>query len=136
MSESKRSKTKTEKPKEEKKVIEEELTKAATKQEQTEQQLQRAKSWTDFLEDNERRRWFLRLVIKGGIIEDIAPSLKYCTDQEFYELMDYVFPFRRCRNLSRNGRKPSCKNRITAQQALAEIQRVPVCLKRRFRCAA
>ena len=27
----------------------------------------------------------------GGIIEDIAPSLKYCTDQEFYELMDYVF---------------------------------------------
>ena len=28
---------------------------------------------------------------QSGIIEDIAPSLKYCTDQEFYELMDYVF---------------------------------------------
>ena len=91
MSESKRSKTKTEKPKEEKKVIEEELTKAAKKQEQTEQQLQRVRNWADFLIDNERRRWVLRLVIKGGIIEDIAPSLKYCTDQEFYDLMDFIF---------------------------------------------
>ena len=91
MSESKRSKTKIEKPEEEKKVIEEELTKAAKKQEQTEQQLQRVRNWADFLIDNERRRWVLRLVIKGGIVEDIAPSLKYCTDQEFYELMDYVF---------------------------------------------
>ena len=90
MAESK--KTKTEKPKEEKKVIEEELTKAAKKQEQIEQQqLQKVRNWADFLIDNERRRWVLRLVIKGGIIEDIAPSLKYCTDQEFYELMDYVF---------------------------------------------
>ena len=91
MAESRKSKTKTEKPKEEKKVIEGELTKAATKQEQTEQQLQRARNWAEFLKDDERRRWMLRLVIKGGIIEDIAPSLKYCTDQEFYELMDYVF---------------------------------------------
>ena len=89
MSESRKSKT--EKPKEEKKAVEGELTKAATKQELTEQQLQRVRNWADFLIDNERRRWFLRLVIKGGIIEDIAPSLKYCTDQEFYELMDYVF---------------------------------------------
>ena len=90
MSESK--KTKTEKPKEEKKVIEEELTTAAKKQEQIEQQqLQKVRNWADFLKDNERRRWVLRLVIKGGIIEDIAPYLKYCTDQEFYELMDYVF---------------------------------------------
>ena len=89
MAESKKSKT--EKLKEEKKVIEEELTKSAKKQEQTEQQLQRVRNWADFLIDNERRRWVLRLVIKGGIIEDIAPSLKYCTDQEFYELMDYVF---------------------------------------------
>ena len=90
MSESK--KTKNEKLKEEKKVIEEELTKAEEKQEQIEQQqLQKVRNWADFLIDNERRRWVLRLVIKGGIIEDIAPSLKYCTDQEFYELMDYVF---------------------------------------------
>ena len=84
-------KTKTEKPKEEKTVTGEELSTAAKKQEQIEQQLQRVKNWADFLIDNERRRWVLRLVIKGGIIEDIAPSLKYCTDQEFYELMDYVF---------------------------------------------
>ena len=90
MAESK--KTKTEKLKEEEKVTEEELTTAAEKQEQIkQQQLQRVKNWADFLIDNERRRWVLRLVIKGGIIEDIAPSLKYCTDQEFYELMDYVF---------------------------------------------
>ena len=91
MAESRKSKTKTEKPKEEKKVIEGDLTKSAKKQELTEQQLQRVRNWADFLIDNERRRWVLRLVIKGGIIEDIAPSLKYCTDQEFYELMDYVF---------------------------------------------
>ena len=89
MAESKKSKI--EKSKEEKKVIEEKLTKSAKKQEQTEQQLQQARNWADFLEDNERRRWFLRLAIKGGIIEVIAPNLKYCTDQEFYELMDYVF---------------------------------------------
>ena len=84
-------KTKTEKLKEEEKVSGEELTTAAKKQEQTEQQLQRVKNWADFLTDNERRRWVLRLVIKGGIIEDVAPYLKYCTDLEFYELMDYVF---------------------------------------------
>ena len=89
MSESRKSKT--EKPKEEKKAVEGELTKAATKQELTEQQLQRVRNWADFLIDNERSRWVLRLVIKGGIIEHIAPSLNYCTDQEFYELMDYVF---------------------------------------------
>ena len=90
MAESKKSKT--EKLKEEEKVTEGELTKAAKKQEQIEQQqLRWVRNWADFLIDNERRRWVLRLVIKGGIIEDIAPSLKYCTDQEFYELMDYVF---------------------------------------------
>ena len=64
MAESKKSKIKTEKPKEEKKVIEEELTQSATKQEQTDRQLQRAKNWADFLKDDERRRWMLRLVIK------------------------------------------------------------------------
>ena len=79
------------KTKEEKKVIEAELAKAATKQELTEQQLQRVRNWADFLIDNERRRWVLRLVIKGAIVEGIAPYLKYSTDQEFYELMDYVF---------------------------------------------
>ena len=89
MAESK--KNKTEKLKEEEKVTEAEQTEATKKQEQIEQQLQRVKNWADFLIDNERRRWVLRLVIKGGIVEDIAPSLKYCTDQEFYELMDYVF---------------------------------------------
>ena len=89
MSESRKSKT--EKPKEEKKEAGEEVAKTANKQEQTEQQLQRVRNMADFLIDNERRRWVLRLVIKGGIIEDIAPYLKYCTDQEFYELMDYVF---------------------------------------------
>ena len=89
MAESKKSKT--EKLKEEKKVTEEELITAAKKQEQIEQQLQRVRNWAEFLKDNERRRWVLRLIIKGGIIEDIAPYLKYCTDQEFYELMDYVF---------------------------------------------
>ncbi len=91
MSESRKSKTKIEKPKEEKKVTGEEVAKAAKTQEQTDRQLQRARNWADFLIDNERRRWMLRLVIKGGIVEVIAPSLKYCTDQEFYELMDYVF---------------------------------------------
>ena len=91
MAESKKSKTKTEKCKEEKQVIEEELTQSSKKQEQTDRQLQRAKNWADFLKDNERRRWVLRLAIKGAIVEGIAPYLKYSTDQEFYDLMDYVF---------------------------------------------
>ena len=81
MAESK--KTKTEKPKEEKKMIEEELTKAAKKQEQINPQLQEAKNLADYLEDYEQRSWLLRLVIKGAIVEGIAPYLKYSTDQEF-----------------------------------------------------
>jgi hypothetical protein len=61
------------------------------KQEQIEQQLRRAENRADFLKDNERRRRTHRLVIKGAIIEDIAPFLKYCGDQEFYNLMDEIF---------------------------------------------
>ena len=91
MAESKKNKTKIEKLKEEKKSVEEELTKAAKKQEQIEQQLRRAENRADFLKDNERRRRTHRLVIKGAIVEDIAPCLKYCSDQEFYNLMDEIF---------------------------------------------
>ena len=89
MSESKKSKT--EKLKEEKQVTEEELTKAAKKQEQIDPQLQEAKNLADYLKDYEQRSWLHRLVIKGAIVEGIAPYLKYSTDQEFYDLMDYVF---------------------------------------------
>ena len=89
MAESK--KRKTEKCKEEKKVIEEELAKATTKQEQIDPQLQEAKNLADYLKDYEQRSWILRLVIKGAIVEGIAPYLKYSTDQEFYDLMNYVF---------------------------------------------
>ena len=91
MVESRKSKTKTEKPKEEKKVIEEELTQSSKKQEQIESQLQEAKKLGDYLKDYEQRSWLLHLVIKGAIVEGIAPYLKYSTDQEFYDLMDYVF---------------------------------------------
>ena len=91
MSESKKRKTKIEKLKEEKKDVEEELADAMKKQEQIEHQLQRAENRADFLKDNERRRRTHRLVIKGAIIEDIAPYLKDCSDQEFYNLMDEIF---------------------------------------------
>lgn len=84
-------KSKTEKRKEEKKVIEEEPTKSTKKQEQTKQQLQRAKNLAAFLKANERRSGAIRLAIKGAIIEGIAPCLKYCSDQELYDLMDYIF---------------------------------------------
>ncbi len=50
-------KTKTEKLKEEEKVTGEELTTAAKKQEQIEQQqLQKVRNWANFLIDNERRK--------------------------------------------------------------------------------
>ncbi len=91
MSESKKKKTEIEKLKEEKKDVEEELAKATKKQEQIEQQLQRAENRADFLKDNGRRRRTHRLVIKGAIVEDIAPCLKNCSDQEFYNLMDEIF---------------------------------------------
>ena len=91
MSESKKKKTEIEKLKEEKKDVEEELAKATKKQEQIEQQLRRAENRADFLKENERRRRTHRLVIKGAIIEDIAPCLKNCSDQEFYNLMDEIF---------------------------------------------
>ena len=91
MVESKKNKTKIEKLKEEKKSVEAELTKAAKKQEQIEQQLRRAENRANFLKDNERRKRTHRLVIKGAIIEDIAPCLKDCNDQEFYGLMDDIF---------------------------------------------
>ena len=91
MSESEKNKTKIEKLKEEKKGIEEELSKAVKKQEQIEQQLRRAENRAEFMKDNERRQRTHRLVIKGAIVEDIAPCLKYCSDQEFYNLMDAIF---------------------------------------------
>ena len=91
MSESKKKRTEIEKLKEEKKSVEEELAEAMKKQEQIEHQLQRAENRADFLKDNERRRRTHRLVIKGAIVEDIAPRLKYCSDQEFYNLMDEIF---------------------------------------------
>ena len=91
MSESKKKKTEIEKLKEEKKGVEEELAEAMKKQEQIEQQLRRAENRADFMKDNERRRRTHRLVIKGAIVEDIAPCLKNCGDQEFYNLMDEIF---------------------------------------------
>ncbi len=91
MAESKKKKTEIEKLKEEKKDVEEELAEAIKKQEQIEHQLQRAENRAGFLKDNERRRRTHRLVIKGAIIEDITPSLKNCSDQEFYNLMDEIF---------------------------------------------
>lgn len=91
MSDSKKRKTKIEKLKEEKNGVEEELAKATKKQEQIEQQLRRAENRANFLKDNERRRRTHRLVIKGAIVEDIAPYLKDCSDQEFYGLMDDIF---------------------------------------------
>jgi hypothetical protein len=99
MAESKKNKTKIERLKEEKKSVEEELTKAAKKQEQIEHQLQRAENRADFLKDNERRRRTHRLVIKGAIVEDIAPCLKDCSDQEFYGLMDDIFSLPQVQNL-------------------------------------
>ena len=91
MSESKKKKTEIEKLEEEKKDVEEELAEAMKKQEQIEHQLQRAENRADFLKDNERKRRTHRLVIKGAIVEDIAPCLKDCSDQEFYGLMDEIF---------------------------------------------
>ena len=91
MAENKKKKTEIEKLKEEKKDVEEELAEAMKKQEQIEHQLQRAENRADFLKDNERRRRTHRLVIKGAIVEDIAPCLKDCSDQEFYNLMDEIF---------------------------------------------
>ena len=91
MAESKTKRTEIEKFKEEKKGVEEELADAMKKQEQIEHQLQRAENRADFLKDNERRRRTHRLVIKGAIVEDIAPCLKDCSDQEFYNLMDEIF---------------------------------------------
>ena len=91
MAESKKKKTEIEKLKEEKKSIEEELAEATKKQEQIEHQLQRAENRANFLKENERKRRTHRLVIKGAIIEDVAPCLKNCSDQEFYNLMDEIF---------------------------------------------
>ena len=91
MSDTKKRKTEIEKLKEEKKDVEEELAEAMKKQERIEHQLRRAENRADFLKDNERRRRTHRLVIKGAIVEDIAPCLKYCSDQEFYNLMDEIF---------------------------------------------
>lgn len=91
MSENKKKKTEIEKLKEEKEGVEEELAEAMKKQEQIEHQLQRAENRAGFLKGNERRRRTHRLVIKGAIVEDIAPSLKNCSDQEFYNLMDEIF---------------------------------------------
>ena len=96
----------------EKKSVEEELAEAMKKQEQIEHQLRRAENRANFLKDNERRGRTHRLVIKGAIIEDIAPCLKDCSDQEFYGLMDNIFSLPQAQGLimARQESKQEGKN--------------------------
>ena len=44
-----------------------------------------------YVEDGERKKRTRRLVIKGAVVEHIAPAVKDMGEREFYELAERIF---------------------------------------------
>ena len=65
-------------------VIERELS-------QTKHRYQRLEQQIKYLQDGERKKRAHRLIIKGAVVEHIAPAVKDMGDREFYELVERIF---------------------------------------------
>ena len=60
------------------------------KQEQLDHQMTRAKNKLSYMNAKERKERTHRLVVKGGVIEHLAPETKELTEPEFYEIMEKI----------------------------------------------
>lgn len=58
---------------------------------QTKHRYQRIEQQIKYLQDGERKKRAHRLIIKGAVIESVAPSLKDMGEREFYELVERIF---------------------------------------------
>ena len=58
---------------------------------QTKHRNQRIEQQIKYLQDGERKKRAHRLIIKGAVIESVAPSLKDMGEREFYELVERIF---------------------------------------------
>ena len=65
-------------------AIQKELSQAKHRYQRIEQQIK-------YLQDGERKKRTLRLVIKGAVVEHIAPVVKGMGEREFYELVQRIF---------------------------------------------
>ena len=58
---------------------------------QTKHRYQRIEQQIKYLQDGERKKRTRRLIIKGAVLEHIAPAVKDMSEREFYELMRHIF---------------------------------------------
>ena len=58
---------------------------------QTEHRYQRLEQQIKYLQDGERKKRTHRLIIKGAVIESVAPTVKDMGEREFYELAQRIF---------------------------------------------
>lgn len=58
---------------------------------QTKHRYQRIEQQIKYLQDGERKKRTRRLIIKGAVVEHIAPSVKDISEREFYELVQRIF---------------------------------------------
>ena len=58
---------------------------------QTKHRYQRIEQQIKYLQDGERKKRAHRLIIKGAVIESVAPALKDMGEREFYELVERIF---------------------------------------------
>ena len=58
---------------------------------QTKHRYQRIEQQIKYLQDGERKKRTRRLIIKGAVVEHIAPEVKDMGEREFYELVQRIF---------------------------------------------
>ena len=58
---------------------------------QTKHRYQRIEQQIKYLQDGERKKRAHRLIIKGAVVEHIAPAVRGMSEREFYELMQRIF---------------------------------------------
>lgn len=58
---------------------------------QTKHRFQRIEQQIKYLQDGERKKRTRRLIIKGAVIESVAPAVKDMSERELYELAQRIF---------------------------------------------
>lgn len=58
---------------------------------QTKHRYQRIEQQIKYLQDGEREKRTRRLIIKGAVIESVAPAVKDMSERELYELAQRIF---------------------------------------------
>ncbi len=70
---------------------------------QTKHRHQRIEQQIKYLQDGERKKRTHRLIIKGAVIESVAPTVKDMGEREFYELVQRIFDLPEVKTLLPKG---------------------------------